>query len=93
MHGIRHTVRPPPLRRLCCVQAELRTLEQQHRVYDLYCWLAQRMPRAFTAGVHAQALRAQCAELIRQVGSAAHARSTPHCARASLHNAALVMTA
>lgn len=51
------------------LQAELRELEQQHRVYDLYCWLAQRMPRAFTAGAAAQALRAQCAEFIRQASA------------------------
>ncbi|EFJ52880.1 hypothetical protein VOLCADRAFT_41250, partial [Volvox carteri f. nagariensis] len=44
--------------------AELKRLEELHRVYDLYVWLFYRLPYAFTGREEAESARAACGSLI-----------------------------
>ncbi|GIM09319.1 hypothetical protein Vretimale_13239 [Volvox reticuliferus] len=45
-------------------EAELKRLEELHRVYDLYVWLCYRLPYAFTGREEAETARAECGGLI-----------------------------
>ncbi|GLI70255.1 hypothetical protein VaNZ11_015102, partial [Volvox africanus] len=47
-------------------EAELKRLEELHRVYDLYVWLCYRLPYAFTGREEAEASRAACGGLIEE---------------------------
>ncbi|GLC71011.1 hypothetical protein PLESTF_001060700 [Pleodorina starrii] len=47
-------------------EAELKRLEELHRVYDLYIWLCYRLPYSFMGREAAEAARAECGALIEE---------------------------